>query len=305
MSHPVRLGVLLLPSPAVAAWRTALALKITERGGLLAKEVRALAAAASDQDVIVLVTDARDARSISVTHWAVLGTDVETALAVASHKNRGYPRKAYKLVAERFAPIPWLRSQGAVVLDAACDTLDFPGIGLVTRGPSDPKPPLDIPLGPSALYKENPPRIGLKVALPLEVFVFKPSSSPLNAPPKIDLTGRGRVVVFGPRHDLPAGRWRVTCRFSIETEGSDIYLKFQWGVGEDLVTVDAMLQHSGTYEVALEHGWVLPDTAELRVWASNAHFLGLMEFLGADIERIDDVPSMSAKPPEPSGVDAT
>jgi hypothetical protein len=291
MSGPFRLGVLMVPSPADAEWRLALAEAITAQGGLLAKEPAAVRQLAPGQSSVVLVANIAEAKTVKATHWAILDTDLATATAVASQKNAGYPRKAYKLVAERFAPITWLQARGAVTLDAAAEDLVFPGLGRVVRQPSGPTPPLDIPFGPLELYEHNPPRIGARTVLPMEVFVFKPSSSPLNDPPKIDLTGRGRVVVFGPRHDLPAGRWRVTAKFSITTEDSDIYLKLQWGVGEDLQTVALMLQESGVYEVVLEHAWAEPGSADLRIWAANAHFLGLMEFIGAEIERLPDQPA--------------
>ena len=288
MNQPFRLGVLLVPSPADAEWRLALAEAIRHQNGLLIKELSGLAKLAPDQNCVVLVANTAEALTVGATHWAILATDLHTAASVASQKNPGYPRKAYKLVAERLAAISWLEANGAVVLDAAELDLVFPALGRVVRNPTALAPELDIPLGPLELYRSNPPEIGARTVLPMEVFVFKPSSSPLNDPPKIDLTGRARVVVFGPRHDLPAGHWRVTTKFAVTTEGGDIYLKLQWGVGEDLETIDVLLQNSGTYEIVLDHAWATPGPAELRIWAANAHFVGLMEFFGAEIERLPD-----------------
>lgn len=290
MSSAFRLGILQVPSPFESAWRAALGEAANLRGVALAKDPAGQAAFPPDQSVVVLVRNTTDIAAVDATHWAILNADLRTAAAAGLQKSPGHPRKAYKLVAERLAPISWLRDRGAVVFDASAMALDFPGLGPVTRADVGPIAPTDTPLGPLELYAENPPRIGAKTSLPMEVFTFKKPTKPLVEPPFIDLTGRGRVVVFGPRHDLPAGTWRVTCRFNVDTEASDVYLKFQWGVGEDFETTEIMVQQSGGYQLVLDHTWSTPGTAELRVWAANAHFVGQLEFLGADIERMPDAP---------------
>lgn len=286
---PFRIAVLQVPSPTEQAWRLAMAQAMASHDGIFAKSVKDFASADPDRNALVVISELADLIGLDVTDWVILSTDLASAAQAAGQKTPGYPRKTYKLLAQRLAPVGTLKNRGAIVLDAAAKSIDFPHLGTLTRSEVDPLPHVDIDLIPMGLYQQNPPAIGAKASWPLEVFRFKTlERSPL-VPPKIDLTGRGRVVVFGPRHDMPTGHYRVTARFSVETEGSDIYLKFEWGVDHDLATLDLMLQKSGEYEIVMDHAWAEAGAMELRVWAANAHFVGLMQFHGADVERLPDV----------------
>lgn len=285
---PFRLGVLILPGPADSEWRQAIAEVGKARGAFVAKSVATLAAAAPDNDVVLFVGSVVEMDGYDATDWVILSHTIDASAGTVMGRVQGNAAKLLKLASERLALVDPLVGEGAVMLDAMQDTVTLPHLGEIRRKPLTIPVPQAASLGALEVYRQNPPVIGAKAKWGWDLFVFKtPLGHPVR-PPKIDLTGRGRVVVFGPRFDLPAGRWRATAAFNVDTEGSDLYLRFQWGIGEDLEELEVMLQHSGTYQVALDHTWSRVGPAELRIWASNAHFVGQMEFFGIDIERVPD-----------------
>lgn len=289
MSEIFKLGVLLLPSPTEAAWRDALLGASAKAGYAISKSVDRLSSTNAVGHVLI-VSDAAEARAFGDAQWVVLTAGLQTTVDTMLGRMSHAVGKGYKLLSRQLAAQAWLLEKGAQSLDSSAEALNFPGLGGVVRSAniSEPSPRADA--GPLRVYDRPIPAPGAAAEWPIGVFIFKNPPKAGFAPPNVDLTGRGRVVVHGPRYDLPAGRWRIAARFAVETEGSDLYLKFEWGVGEDLETLEVMLQMSGGYEVVLDHAWTFPGPAELRVWASNAHFVGRMEFQGCRVERLADKP---------------
>jgi hypothetical protein len=288
MSEIVKLGVLLLPSPTETAWREAL-LEAADRAGYSVSKSVSRLSSTNLVGHVLIVSDAAEAHAFGDANWVVLTTDLQTAADTMLERMSHAVDKGYKLLAGQLAAQAWLLDNGAQSLDSSSEALEFPGLGRLIRPArvSVPSPPADI--GPLAVYAQPIPAPGAAAEWPMGVFVFKNPVKLGFMPPNVDLTGRGRVVVYGPRYALPSGRWRITARFAVDTEDSDLYLKFEWGVGEDLETLEVMLQKSGGYEVVLDHAWAFPGQAELRVWASNAHFVGRMEFHGGRVERLPDI----------------
>lgn len=285
---PFRLGVLILPGPAESEWRRAIVAAGTARSAFVAKAVAALSKAVSDSDVVLFVGSAAEADGYDATDWVVLSHPIEATAATIMARVQGNASKVLKLASERLALVDQMVAKGATFLDALQETIILPHLGEIRREPvAHSSPPIQA-LGALEVYRQNPPVVGSRAAWGWDLFVFKTPANHSARPPRIDLTGRGRVVVFGPRIDLPAGRWRVTAAFNVDTEGSDVYLRFQWGVGENLEELEVMLQHSGGYRVSIDHTWSQAGPAELRVWASNAHFVGQMEFLGVEVERVPE-----------------
>lgn len=289
MSDLFKLGVLLMPSPHEAGWREAVLEASAKAGYAVSKSVDRLSSSNAIGHVLI-VSDAAEASAFGDAEWVVLTADLQTTVDTMLGRMSHAVEKGYKLLAGQLAAQAWLLEKDARFLDSSAATLDFPGLGSLTRSAiiSEPSAPADA--GPLAIYERPIPAPGAAAEWPRSVFVFTDPVKAGVAPPNIDLTGRGRVVAYGPRYHLPAGQWRITARFAVETEGSDLYLKFEWGVGENFETLEVLLQKSGGYEVVLDHGWTFPGPAELRVWASNAHFVGRMQFQGGRVERLADKP---------------
>ena len=244
MNEIVKLGVLLLPSPTEAAWREAVLEASAKAGYSVSKSVSRLSSAGVAGQVLI-VGDAAEARDFGDAAWVVLTADLQTAANTMLGRMPHAVHKGYKLLASQLAAQAWLLENGAQSLDSSAEALDFPGLGRLVRSAKVAQPAPNADAGPLAVYDRPIPAPGAAAEWPMDVFVFKNPVKADFAPPNIDLTGRGRVVVHGPRYDLPSGRWRITARFAVETEGNDLYLKFEWGVGEDLETLEVMLQRLG------------------------------------------------------------
>lgn len=105
-------------------------------------------------------------------------------------------------------------------------------------------------------------------------------------PESIDLTGRRRILVFGPYVELDPGRWRLTAEFSLTREAAANPLQVE--ICEDTeVKVAKLIQPSeaGRYRVALECD-LTGGRVELRVWLPSPAFDGEMRFSGALVEAL-------------------
>lgn len=300
----LRLGILMMPSFSELEWRAAIVNAVKRRGGLFARSPAEFLTAASDQDAVVVIRTVRDALNVRVDEWVVFDASIEDVASTVSRKSATHPLKVYRVVAERLACASWILERGGLLISSAAFEVDLPSLGLLSRSGTAFAPELKPERGPLEIYRSLPPMPGATADWPIEMFIFEDAEKRGTQPPSIDLTGRGRVVVFGPRFDLPAGHWRITGRFSLDVEDSDVYLKFQWGVGEDLESLEIMLQRSGDYEVSLEKSWHIPGPAELRIWASNAHFLGRMEFHGAAVTLVGPAKVSPPEDTKSSDVDA-
>lgn len=306
MSEAFRLGVLIMPSPVETAWRSALVKAASAQGYPVAKSIASFVSLGPDADGLLIVNNAAEALHFRATHWVVISADLQETVDVLTGRSPDAPSKGYRRAAERLATQAWLIGAGAKVLDGAEKELEMPGLGRLRR---DEVPVPDtgrMPIEPLNMYVQSRPRIGAKAHWQTGLFFFRVPDQPRMIPPRVDLTGRARVVIHGPRFHLPEGRWQITARFSVDREDSDVYLRFQWGIDDDLETLEVIIQHSGTYEIRLDHAWAFPGEAELRIWATNAHFVGAMEFFGADVEKIGEseivVPSSPPLQSEASGL---
>lgn len=286
--NPMKIGLLILPSPNETAWRSAITEAAVAAGFSVAKSATWLQTHGNAIGQLLIAGSAAEVRDFGDAQWVVVTTDLQTAVDTMSARVPHALGKGYRLLAELLATQAWLIEKGVVPFGSDEKSLDLPYLGTVARQcGADETPPLSD-ASPLALYGAAVPPVGASAEWPHDLFVFKNAAKAILSPPHIDLTGRGRVVVYGPRFALPPGRWQITAGFTVETESSDVFLKFQWGVGEDLQELQVALQQSGPYEVTLDHAWNAVGSAELRIWAANAHFVGQMEFHGARVVRLPD-----------------
>ncbi len=134
----------------------------------------------------------------------------------------------------------------------------------------------------------------MKIAWPPGLFLFPEGDG------AIDLTGRARIVVHGPHQPLKAGEWRIAARFSVDTEGHPIVLRFEWGGAHDVTGSTVTIATSGLYEMNLDYDWPAGGPAALRVWVAQPTFAGRLTFLGAEVEGLSD---QSAPNRGPMGTD--
>lgn len=104
-------------------------------------------------------------------------------------------------------------------------------------------------------------------------------------PEVIDVTGRHRVLVFGPMLLLKAGPQRLTARFALSAAAARNAFILQFIHGEQLAEQTFQPTGAGEYAVSLETNFALDAVAALRLWTARAAFDGELRFLGASVDR--------------------
>lgn len=105
-------------------------------------------------------------------------------------------------------------------------------------------------------------------------------------PGVMDLTGRPRIVVYGPYITLPRGLWRAKFRFSLDKAAATRRLRFDWGTQHDYAEHYLTLRAPGVYELQMDYYWAEAAEAEARILVMEGVFEGAMDFLGVDVELI-------------------
>lgn len=103
---------------------------------------------------------------------------------------------------------------------------------------------------------------------------------------ELDVTGRPRFLVSGPYLLMPSGRWRATIRLSFDHHLSRAGFRVDWGGVDTYASHEFHPQRAGVFELALDHHWEAPASAELRVLVLEGVFHGAMTFHGATIEKV-------------------
>ncbi len=183
-------------------------------------------------------------------------------------------------------------------MNAARYQLTLPGLGLIER--PEGQPYRIHPLAsesPLALFDQLPIPAGAEASWAPHWFAYAPGHAPVSGQPTwIDLTGRMRSFVYGPYIRLPAGRWRIDVRFSVDPERAHVPLLFEWGGDADFCRIMTEVRHPGTYSVSLDRIWPTAETAQLRIWNAHPVFQGRMVFVHSRVVRVaDDDPT----PPTP------
>lgn len=280
-------GVVVLPGPHEARWRSALLLAAKAKGWTVTKRDLQIVEAGAGQ--LTFLREVDDAFLERADDLIVISSNVDDVYATAlrRHENDDI-RPALRRASGLFATACRLIDRGAIVIEGGALEAEAPGLGSLRRAPAEEvvaaAPDLTNPL---AIYNTLPPAPGASALWSTTVFSYTQRSEPDGGTPEINLCGGTRVLVQGPYFHLPVGRWRVTARFTIEPE-DDAYLIFEWGAGADVATCYGAFHHAGSYEVVMDHVWVETGAAELRVWAERAHLFGKMTWLDCRVERLAD-----------------
>ena len=112
------------------------------------------------------------------------------------------------------------------------------------------------------------------------------------APGQLDITGRPRILVYGPYFALPPGAWKLRVRFATDHEAGRREYRLDWGTPTDFSSTPIRLHQGGVYEVEIEHIWGRSEPAELRLVLMEGVIDGRLDFLGAGVSR-------TAIPPQP------
>jgi hypothetical protein len=109
-------------------------------------------------------------------------------------------------------------------------------------------------------------------------------------PAVIDVTGRSRILSYGPYAPLGPGAWRARAVLDLCPDAARCRLALQFGVSLDFTTVDVPRGAPGRQEIELDYMSETPGLAELRLVLMRAAFHGEVRFHGVDILAIDSSP---------------
>lgn len=103
----------------------------------------------------------------------------------------------------------------------------------------------------------------------------------------IDLTGRPRLLAYGPTLWLPPGRWTLTLRIQIEAGADGRWFQVDWGTQTACDHIEFRPERVGDYEVSMSFTWSEPAPAEFRLKVFEGCFEGSLRIVDLKIARID------------------
>ena len=286
----ISVGVLDLPSQRSAAWR---------QGFIQAAATEAVAYTemrVTNEDFpgwrppprSILLTDTVSRGDwIEPQDWIILGSDPGEMLG---RIRKAFPEwthgEAVRHVSDRLATAAFLIDRGARLLDASATMVKIPGLEAIDLRPVESEQSLAEPAAGLKMYDVLPVPTGSGAVWTPDLFRYTRGQQADGGEHRIDMTGRGRIVIHGPYLSLPPGLWRATATFDVDPEGIVAFLRFDWGVGVEVVSEVAEITHPGRYSIVLERPWTTPGAAELRVWVSRPVFKGVFELIDCQVERI-------------------
>ena len=115
-------------------------------------------------------------------------------------------------------------------------------------------------------------------------------------PEAIDLTGRARILAYGPYLALPPGRWRLTARLEmVDADAARQPYRLEFGGQAAQGATDFRpVGGAGLYDVAVDAVLADVESVELRVWLVRSAFHGTVRFIGASLEWLTDAPPIGS-----------
>lgn len=240
----------------------------------------------------LIVTDAGTAAALAPAHWAVITTATSTAASAAETLFRTPPGQGV-WVASRLLAAAWLVPDTAVrVTDRNRLSLPnplvlLPGLTVTVPMASSGEARHDAAATALDLYSAGNPQPGTVAHWPVTLFSFDLRKGEEAAVVgRLDLTGRPRILVYGPYIALPPGVWRARIRFAVDAAAARRRYRLEWG---DLTT---FAEHrftpgeAGLYELSIDHDWTAATPSEVRLILIEGAIDGTLEFMGLEVERL-------------------
>ncbi|HEX3920395.1 MAG TPA: hypothetical protein VHW60_23890 [Caulobacteraceae bacterium] len=106
-------------------------------------------------------------------------------------------------------------------------------------------------------------------------------------PETLDLTGLGRILVYGPYEPVTPGLWTATLRLEVCADGATRPFQFDVVTGADVTETRFRPGRPGAFQVQARHAVDADGLMELRLWVMKPTFHGELRLLGATLERGD------------------
>lgn len=225
------------------------------------------------EHVLMQTNTVADLEGVDRTGVLVLVPSPSDVVATAISRFGMSPLEAVRYASVKFAHAAECVASGARVASAELGDLKIePTIGVAPdKAVCSSVPPAF--LTSLAYFTPFPPRLGSGATIHSSLFLTrKEDQTNVPATFDIDMTGRRRILIFGPYLELPPGVWRAVIRFQLKKTDAVVSLRFEWASGEDGVRLERDLHDDGVYDVSLERAWASPGPCELRIWLDRSVF---------------------------------
>ncbi|QTC91179.1 hypothetical protein [Brevundimonas goettingensis] len=290
-----RLCLVHLPAAQGTAWRDAANAAAAAAGWRIVELGPDQTPPDDAHDTLIHVFEARLGEVCAPLQRLIIADDPDRAAEAFETVHALDRDAATRVVAVQYARAAEMAAAGWPVADGRLQSLDFPGLGTITR--EGPPPTVRGAEGPLAFYRTLPPTPGVSVNWPTDIVLSTEASGPGRR--MTDLTGRRRLLRYGPYLELSPGRWTVDVDFALRIDRAKVELRFEWGTQHDVDVATHLLTTSGVYALTLSKVWTEPAVVELRVWLDRSVFDGDLEITGC---RVSFSPLESEPPaalPEP------
>ncbi|MEN5363246.1 hypothetical protein [Brevundimonas intermedia] len=189
-----------------------------------------------------------------------------------------------RYVAAQYAHAERLKANGADWLSADAHRLDFP-FGDV----DNPEPTTSSSGGDEGAltYLDTPQSQGLGRAVwPAALFLHERSGKSDIDGEIFDLTGRRRVIRYGPYIEMPVGLWKVVVPFTLWIDSAIVEIRVEWASSVSVTSVTEVIRQSGRYEVTLSQAWEEIGPCEIRIWLDRAVFDGTIQLHDPSVIRL-------------------
>jgi len=286
------LWLVLTPSADDAAWRAAIRAGV-EAAGLVLRDADKDVRASTDDPAreVWLTSDCDVVESLGRRPTAVLIPRPETSPEAIAEKLGIFPPQsvahASLLVARAVSQDP-RRTRVISARDIATARgqaiVLAPGLTVVPPSPQ----PVDAirPAVRAALeaFAGGAPMPGQQIIWSERIFRYdQKAARGAQQIGELDITGRPRILVYGPYLGLPPGRWRTRVRFLVDSTAATKEFRLDWGSPHDFASLSVTPPHAGVFEAELEHDWRKVDYGEIRLWLMEGAFDGVLHFLGAQV----------------------
>lgn len=243
-----------------------------------------------DPKAVVLAQEMGHLRHFGETPDVVVLTDPESSV-----------QRLYQTVLAQFPQALWTASQihaeaceapervpvigGAALSCGAPVTL---WSGLTVAAPALPPRPKGERAAAEvmSLYHHGRPAMGARVRIAPKLFLYDTRNPVVGPRFEVDLTGRPRIVVYGPYVTLPPGRWRAEAKVWIDDDAANVILGFDWGRHQQFDQHVEKPGKPGLHAVSMVNDWDVAASAEFRLVLMQGAIAGKARLVEFDLERL-------------------
>lgn len=262
-----RVCILHAPSPYNDAWRWAINNKAHEAGWSVG-EFGARKMPGHEVDCIINCSEAHHVAQSNATDVVIfLPPAAPPSPSIDDSGGADGAARHARIVVQqlslKYADVAPLAAEGAVLVSPGAEGAEIPGLGWIERGVIGVRAQEELGRE-HGLHDYFNLRVGFELSWPWSAFEIGEGHIHEEVW-STDLTGRSRMLVYGPYRALPRGRWKVETEIMISCTGALPDLRFEWGTPTEGDILHPQIDRPGKYRVAIEHDWLEVAPAEFRV----------------------------------------